>query len=119
MYKPPKSTDLDFLCKKELQMLCFAEYSVYLHFGEGIIITIEGSFEHALAKRGKRPEEYSFPIEASKLMRLVAQRVEHLDARSDGTLRLEFSNGDTLTIRGANGPYEAYQIQHAGGRIVV
>lgn len=117
MYKPPSTADLALLDKKQLIMCCFAEYSVYLHFGNGIIVTIEGEFEHCIAD--KRSQQYSFPIKNSKLMRLIGQWVELLDVQTDGTLHLQFSNSDTLIIRGANGPYEAYQIQYAGSQITV
>jgi hypothetical protein len=52
-------------------------------------------------------------------MRLVTHYLESFEAQPDGTLCLEFSNGDTLIIKGDNGPYESYQIQHPGGRIIV
>ncbi|HEY3910081.1 MAG TPA: hypothetical protein VGM07_09335 [Stellaceae bacterium] len=117
MYKPPSPADLSLLDKKQLTMCCFAEYSVYLHFGDGTIVTVESAFEHVIS--GKRPHKYSFPINDSKLMRLIAQRVEVLYAQSDGTLCLQFSNGDMLIIKGENGPYEAYHIQYARSQITV
>ena len=52
-------------------------------------------------------------------MRLVTHYLENFEAQPDGTLCLEFSNGDTLIIKGDNGPYESYQIQDPGGRIIV
>jgi len=32
MYKLSKKTDVDFLRQKQLRTICFAEYSLYLHF---------------------------------------------------------------------------------------
>lgn len=98
-------------------MLCFASYALYLHFGDGIVVTVEAEFEHVVA--GERPRRYSFPLQNSKLMRLIAQRIEDLDVLADGTLRFDFSNGDRLVFGGKNGPYEAYHIQHAGEEITV
>ena len=114
MANPP---DLGYLHSRRLEMLCFASYAVYLHFGDGIVITIEGEFEHAIA--GERPHRHSFPLQSSKLLRLIDKKVEDLEILKDGTLRFDFSNGDRLIIRGKNGPYEAYHIKHAGTQITV
>ena len=119
MHQLSEKTDLSFLKEKQLEMLCFAAYSLYLHFGKGVIITIEGVFEHVVSGDKKRAKQYSFPIGASGLMRLLAEHVRNFKLGPDASLRLEFSNGDVLTIRGEDGPYESYQIQHNGAQIVV
>jgi hypothetical protein len=113
------AVDLSFLKDKQLEMLCFAAYSLHVHLGDGIIITVEGSFEHILGKGKKRSQYYSFPIESSQLMRLVSHYIHGVNVEDDQTLHLEFSNGDKLVIKGDNGPYESYQIRHKGGQIVV
>jgi hypothetical protein len=113
----PSRADLAFLHSRSVEMLCFASYSLYLHLGEGVVVTIEGEFEHTVA--GERPHRYSFPLQNSKLMRLIAQTIDDLAVLDDGTLRFEFSNGDRLIVRGKNGPYEAYHIKRAGAEITV
>jgi hypothetical protein len=113
----PTRTELDFLRARRLEMICFAGYALYLHFGDGIVVTIEGEFEHQIG--GERPQRCSFPLENSKLMRLLDKNVEALHVLGDASLRLNFSNGDRLTIRGKNGPYESYHIKHAGAEITV
>jgi hypothetical protein len=117
MYKLSHQTDLDFLEQKQLQMLCFAEYSLYLHFEADIVITIEGQFQHKPGKAKK--QKYSFPIQTSCLTRLLGTSVQRIEVEDDENLLLEFSNGDLLILQGGNGPYEAYQIRHKGGQIVV
>jgi hypothetical protein len=117
MYKLSHQARPDFLQKKRLQMLCFAEYSLYLHFDDEIIITVEGQFQYKAGKGKKRT--YSFPIDTSCLMRLLGTSVQRIEVENDENLRLEFSNGDSLILEGENGPYEAYQIRHRGGQIIV
>jgi hypothetical protein len=117
MYKLSHQTDLDFLQQKQLQMLCFAEYSLYLHFESDITITIEGRIKHKVGKA--KNQIYSFPIHTSCLMRLLGTSVQRIEVKNDENLLLEFSNGDLLVLEGQNGPYEAYQIRHKGGQIIV
>ena len=117
MYKLSHQTDLDFLQQKQLQMLCFAEYSLYLHFESDITITIEGRIKHKVGKA--KNQTYSFPIHTSCLMRLLGTSVQRIEVKNDENLLLEFSNGDLLVLEGQNGPYEAYQIRHKGGQIIV
>jgi hypothetical protein len=100
-----------------LEILCFARYALYLHFGDEIVVTVEGDFAHTGA--GEAPHRHSFALQNSRLMRLPGQRVEDLDVLADGTLRFDFSNGDRLSVGGRNGPYQAYHIRHAGGEITV
>ena len=52
-------------------------------------------------------------------MRLLGAFVQRFEVQNDKNLLLEFSNGDLLILEGQNGPYEAYQIRHKGGQIVV
>ena len=117
MYKLSNKTDVDFLRQQQLQTICFAEYSLYLHFDDEIVITVEGQFQHK-AGRGKK-QNYSFPIETSCLMRLLGTSVRRIEIKNEEDLLLEFSNGDLLLLEGQNGPYEAYQIRHGGGLIIV
>lgn len=117
MYKLSNKSDVDFLRQKQLRTICFAEYSLYLHFDDEVVITVEGQFQHR-AGRAKK-QNYSFPIDTSCLMRLLGTSVQRVEVKNEEDLLLEFSNGDLLLLEGQNGPYEAYQIRHGGGLIVV
>jgi hypothetical protein len=110
-----KKSKLSFLIGRELEMLCFAPYALYLHFGEHILVTIEGEFEHASENRGVR--KYSFPIAGSDLQRLIAVRVRDVDVLPIGGLRLNFANGDDLVVAAKDSPYEAYRIERDGEQI--
>jgi hypothetical protein len=71
MYPLPEDFDPVQLKDRTLQMICFAQHSLYLHFDSGLLITVEGSFQH----RGA-PENFtgnqSFPLSRSALLYIRA-----------------------------------------------
>jgi hypothetical protein len=112
---------LELLNGKQLEMLCFAPYSLYFHFSEHIMLTIEGEFQHVFRENGKKKlQQYLFPITTSELPRLLSEQVQSVEmASSDGSLQLRFSNGDRLTIYGGSSPYESFRIKHNGAELIV
>lgn len=119
MYDLPKGVSFDFLSGRELALLCFGPYTVTLHFEDGAQIQVEGSFEHIIAGSDAKPASSAFPLSKSRLMRLLAKRVTRVSAKHDGTLMLDFENGDTLVIEGNVGPYESYNIARPGCGLIV
>jgi len=119
MHGLSKEVNLTFLKAKQLELICFAAYSIYLHFDDKIIITIEGAFQHSIQGNKTQSLKCTFPLVGSNLMRLLTQKVKEVRNQSDGTLELDFSNGDVLIIYGDNGPYEAYHIKHGEHVITV
>jgi hypothetical protein len=104
------AVDFSFLKGKELEMICFAAYSLYLHFANEIIITIEGPFQHQ-SKADTSPAAFNdFPLRDSNLISLLNHTVDDVHREKDGTLRLEFSNHNKVVIAGQIGPYESYNI---------
>jgi hypothetical protein len=116
MYKLPKDFDPLLIKGCQLQMICFAQYSLYLHFDLGILITIEGKFFHIIEGRETR---FDFPISDSRLTRLLAQKVIQVESERDMTLKLVFSNGDILVICGDSEHYEDYHIKIGDRTITV
>ena len=119
MTKSSRQTDIGLLRGRQLEMLCFAPYSLYLHFGDKIILTIEGRFHHRIKGEPQSDREYSFPIQETDLVRLLGERITGVKTVAKACLRLTFAHGDELVIEGGEGPYESYQLQHDGERIVV
>jgi Family of unknown function (DUF6188) len=119
MYDLPKGITLEFLKDRELAMLCFGPYTLTLHFDDETQIQIEGSFEHRVAENGVKSTKSAFATSDSRLMRLLLQRVTLVAVKRDGTLRIGFANGDRLVIEGNVGPYESYNINHPGSRLIV
>jgi hypothetical protein len=118
MYGLPKNFDLTTLKGRHLELICFAAYSVYLHFENHLLITVVGAFRHIMAGEVVG-DPGRFPLSESRLMRLLTHEVKEIQGQTDGTLHLTFSNGDTLVIFGDNGPYESYHIKHGDKEFTV
>jgi uncharacterized protein DUF6188 len=106
--------DLSFLKGRELEMICFSAYSLYLHFPNEIIITIEGPFQHQSTTDTTPAAFRNFPLRDSNLISLLTHRVDDAHRKKDGSLQLEFSNGNTIVIAGQAGPYESYNVTSRG-----
>ncbi|HZT87870.1 MAG TPA: DUF6188 family protein [Stellaceae bacterium] len=117
MYDLPKDVDLNFLKGRQLELLCFAPYSLTLHFERGTRIQIEGSFKHSVD--GKAGSSKTFPLASTHLTRLLSQTIVKVSVKPDGGLSLAFSNGDLFAIEGNVGPYESYQVQAPDRDLIV
>jgi hypothetical protein len=110
LYTFPLNFSAGFLKGKQVEMLCFATCSFYIHFGDKIIITVEGSFQHyKLAEFSC--EDLKPPLVESKLMRLVGVDVLEVEIIEESSLFFTFSNGDALLLKGDNGPYESFHLK--------
>ncbi len=113
MYGLPKDFDATILVGRTLNMVCFAAYQVYLHFDSDTSITIESGFRHG-ARVSTRP-----PVVHSELMRLVELAISEVEWDPDGTLKLRFQDGQSLTIDDDQPAYESYTIAAKGRTIIV
>lgn len=97
------------LHNSRVELICFAAYSTYLHFDNGIVITIESDFQFFDEGSDGDPPYTSFPLKESSLMAIIEKEV--LDASIDDTksLRLCFSNGKQLIVPKLP-LYESYKI---------
>ncbi len=85
------------LLGKNIELVCFAHYSVYIHFEGGAMLTVEAEFE--IVDGGRNQSRRStFPIPESSLMKILESSVTSADVDETGDLRLSFSNGDILHI---------------------
>ncbi len=91
----------------------FAAYQVYLHFDSDTSITIEGGF------RLGADESTEPPVVHSELMRLVELVVSQVEWDPDGTLKLLFQDGQSLTVYDDQPAYESYRIATKGRTIIV
>ena len=115
----PTSAELGFLKSKDLILVSFAKYQVYLTFEDEIVITIEGLFRHVHGGCVDVGLENDAPVAESKLMRLIGHQIIELDLKGQGDLELSFSNEDTLLIFRDAEPYESYHIRWAEKEIHV
>jgi hypothetical protein len=118
MYPIPDDFDISIFTSRTLEMVCFAQFSVTLHFNDNLFLTVEGKFEHQRAMgQLSGPVAMNSPMFESGLRSLLGRNVSKTDALDDGTLQLTFVTGDILNIFGDNGPYESYHI-HSGKRVI-
>ena len=113
MYGLPKDFNGDFFIGQILEMVCFNENQVYLHFGCEITVTIESAFSY------QNDKIVSIPVRESDLMKMLGLSVSKAEGEKDGTLSLTFSNGETLKIYDISKQYESYSITYKGNRIIV
>ena len=104
---------LSFLRGQEVEMVCFAIYSIYLHLSNNVIITIESPLRHYCAGESGEGRIDDFPLSESKLMRLLSCKVTEFQIENNVSLVLFFSNGDKVIIIPRKG-YESYHIKHDG-----
>jgi hypothetical protein len=101
--------DVQILKGKSVELLCFAQFGVYIHLRDGILLTVEADFEHV---HGDTQERHltTFPTSQSSLMRLLECSVISAIVESSGGLRLTFSNGDRLELS-KRLEFESYQLR--------
>jgi hypothetical protein len=86
--------DVQVLNGKSVQLVCFAQYSVYVHLQGQILLTVEADYEHLHGDTQER-QLTTLPASQSSLMRLSECSVVSATVETDGRLRLAFSNPST------------------------
>jgi hypothetical protein len=113
MYGLPRDFDGSVLVGRTLEMVCFSQYQVYLHFDAETTITIEGAFSY------KTDHPVDVPVQQSNLMELIGASVSAARGDENGTLCLVFDNGATLEVYDDTKQYECYTISYGGKVIIV
>jgi uncharacterized protein DUF6188 len=113
MYGLPKDFDGGVFVGRTLEMICFAQYRLYLHFERGLTVSIESSFSTT-------PDRIiDVPVVESDLMRLIGSVVVAATGDDLGTLTLAFYGGDKLRVYDSSKAYESYTISYDGKELVV
>lgn len=97
---------------KTVELLCFAQFTIYIHLEGNVLLTVEGGLEHIHAQTR---EAYSgeSPIVHSGLMTILEGVVNSASIEENGNLSLAFSNGDSITVHKRVG-YESYRLSVEG-----
>ena len=97
------------LVGKEVELLCFAQYIIYIHLDGDILLTAEAGFEHT---HEDTKEVYSgeSPMCCSGLMAVLECSVVSASIDENGHLCLAFSNADRLIIFKETG-YDSYRLK--------
>ena len=116
MYGLPAGFDASGFVNRELVEVCFTVNTVHLAFDDDASITLESAFA---LRSHQGAERQTPPIKASRLMGLIGQRVRSSHAHPDGTLTLEFEEGDALDCLDDSKEYESYKIRVDGREFIV
>lgn len=92
-----RAEHLNALIGKKVELVCFAQFSVYIHLQDGTMLTAEAGYEHTHGER-RRVYELSAPVEDSSLMSILENAIVSAEVDANGGLCLVISNGDTLHI---------------------
>jgi hypothetical protein len=103
------------LIGKNVELICFAQYSIYIHLQGDIMLTVEGGLEHV--HNGTRcVHQLSSPLAESSLLTILESTVTYAMIDLSGDFHLILSNGDTLRIF-KESPYESYRLKIEGEEI--
>ena len=104
-----KTEHVQTMVGKSVEMVCFAQFGVYIHLQDRILLTVEVEFEHVHGETHKS-DLMTFPASESNLMRILECSVVSATVSANGVLSLVFSNGDSLNIS-KRPEFESYQLK--------
>jgi len=88
---------ITLLVGRKVEMVCFAQFSVYIHLDGGILLTVEAGFEH-VHDGPYKGHRITFPITESGLMSVLESSIVSASLDANGDLRVAFSNGESLCV---------------------
>jgi hypothetical protein len=128
MYGLKPDVDLSFFVGRELNQVAVGLANVQFNFDGPVLsagvqsllsLSVQSQVEHSskgIVKEWDGGE--NMPLSAASLLGLIGSSVVAVQGDPDGTLTLEFSNGDVVRVFDTEG-YEAYQICNEGVSIYV
>lgn len=108
---------LRFLKGQEICQIAFGMFDLQINWGDGGL-SCTGRVIYTPAVGGEVVWTEGHPFDAVPMLRLLQQTVEAFDGSSEGELRLQFSNGDRLTVARDDGP-EGFTIHQVGQPLIV
>ena len=118
MYGLPPNFDFLQFKSRQLEMVCFTKNSMYLHFSNEIMMTVEAPFLYESAADEHKSGWLEFPVVESKIMRLLGCEVALASVGEDGTFTLYFVGGDRLSVSEIK-DYESYRIKTKTDDLIV
>lgn len=119
MHGFPSGFEASRFVGRVLEEVAFSANTVHLSFDASVSITIESSFAHWARQDAGLRNVTEVPVTESRLMQLIDASVESAVAADDGTLTLNFSNGQSFECYDDTPMYEAYHIMFGDEEIHV
>ena len=108
-----------FLRDLEVHLVCLGQYQTQIHFHPQGSISMEGRYVHAIPSEDRQIIQDRSSCGHNELFRLLGQRVTDAVVISADSLRLTFSNDDTLTLIDDTDQYESFNITFNQVELVV
>lgn len=118
MYGFPSNFDASRFLGCVLESISFTVNTIHFQFEDDVSITIESCLSHVLEKDSEF-KKIHIPILESQLMQLIGEKIEFSEAKTDGTLILQFSNDQKLMVYDDTPMYESYQMRFGDNEIIV
>ena len=119
MYPPPSEEIIRRLMDSDLDAVNFFRYVIHLRFENGNQLSIETPFRFDTRQNLSNSPANGFLLSESKLMRVLGSSINQFKCDTDGTLELQFTNGDALIIYANDPAFEAYTLSIDGKEYVV
>ena len=119
MYGLPEDFDPSFFIGRRLELICFGENTVNLHFDGELHITIESAFIYHAPETDSTGQREEIPVLSSEIMRLIGSSIIDCSASTDGALSLTFENDRRLQILDTSSQYESYRIDYGQMNVIV
>lgn len=117
---PIDSNQLSFLIGLHVEQVSVGEHQVILHFSDDVDLSIETTVRQAMPKAaGEVSWSPGIVTQPIYLQRVLGATVDSQRVSEDGSLRLSFSSGDTMSIERRPDGLESYQITKPDACIVV
>ena len=113
------STDFAFLRGLEVEQVCLGQYQTQIHFHPQSRISMEGQYIHEITSENRKIIQPRSSCGPNELYRLLGECLTDAVVISASTLRLSFSNGDTLTLIDDTDQYESFIISFNQVEMVV
>jgi len=113
------SADFAFLRGLEVEQVCLGQYQTWIHFYPQGRISMEGRYVHEVTSENRQVIQTRSSCGPNDLYRLLGRSVTDVVVLSESTLRLSFSNGDTLALIDDTDQYESFVISFNQVEIVV
>jgi hypothetical protein len=119
MYPPPPKETLQDLLHSNLEVVSFGQYVIHFSFENKNVLSVSAPFRFGKFPLSPDAHIFDFPLAGTELTRLLGFQITQVECDIDGTLELQFSNGDVLIVYANDPAYEAYTVLINGKEYIV
>jgi hypothetical protein len=106
------TASLTFLQGLTVEQVCLGQYQTWIHFAPQGRISMEGQYVHSVTSENRQIVQPRSSCGPNELFRLLGHSVTDVAVISEDSLRINFSNGDTLTLIDDSDQYESFAITY-------